>query len=157
MVAAADGRLVIAAADGRLRLLRLMAGLRGDRDACTAVCAGPITQFNQCTLYCTERPSALASECQRMRKYLVLLGEMIQMRPSYACFLWPLVFSGSLFPCDLCLLYVRHTPEQQVCILNTTYKGKKFELDPVFRYLPLVCCVEDADMLLWSMSYIHSP
>ena len=41
-----------------------------------------------------------------MRKYLVLLGEMIQMRPSYACFLWPLVFSGSLFPCDLCLLFV---------------------------------------------------
>jgi len=33
--------------------------------------------------------------------------------------------------------------------------GKKFELCPVFRYLPLVCCVEDADLLLWSMSYIH--
>jgi len=35
--------------------------------------------------------------------------------------------------------------------------GKKFEPNPVCRYLPLVCCVEDADLLLWSMSYIHSP
>ena len=30
-------------------------------------------------------------------------------------------------------------------------------LSAICRYLPLVCCVEDADLLLWSMSYIHSP
>ena len=36
-------------------------------------------------------------------------------------------------------------------------RTQKFELNPVCRYLPLVCCVEDADLLLWSMSYIHSP
>jgi len=38
---------------------------------------------------------------------------------------------------------------------TTKPQGRGKSSTSIFRFLPLVCCVEDADLLLWSMSYIH--
>ena len=66
------------------------------------------------------------------------------------------IFHGLVSPCC--------TQSVQVCVCVCKIPrlrplshraGEKVRTLPVCRYLPLVCCVEDADLLLWSMSYIH--